>query len=283
MSKILELFGRSTSIDEGIDWHNIEEIQECPFLHRKCIKVRKSQPHVSIGTCTVQHGKENAKPVVICPHRMIAKHQIFLDCLHLLTRHEPGNQLHVVSEITIPGGSVDYFFVSAHSEKVIDFVGIEIQTLDTTGTAWPERQRFLSEQGISTRTEDVDSARSFGMNWKMSAKTILVQILHKIQTFENLNKHLVLVVQDHFVEYMRSNFRLEHLNNGLLGDSMHVHEYTLKKAQNLSYQLELASRISTDAAGIAISLGLQADANVELEQIVSKLESKISDETRISL
>jgi hypothetical protein len=60
-----------------------------------------------------------------------------------LTVHEPGNELHIVGEINIPGGSVDYFFVSAKERKVMDFVGIEFQTLDTTGTVWPERSASL--------------------------------------------------------------------------------------------------------------------------------------------
>ena len=39
------------------------------------------------------------------------------------------------------------FSLSALNNKVRDFVGIELQTLDTTGTVWPERQRLLEELG----------------------------------------------------------------------------------------------------------------------------------------
>jgi len=85
-----------------------------------------------IGTCTVNYGKEN-RPIIICPHRLLERRQIFTDCIHLLTLHEPGNEFHIVP-VSIPGGSVDYFLASAHRRKVKDFVGIELQTLDTTGT-----------------------------------------------------------------------------------------------------------------------------------------------------
>ena len=57
----------------------------------------------------------------------------------------------VVPEVSIPGGSVDYFLVSVKDEKVRDFVAIEFQTLDTTGTVWPERQRFLASVGVHVR------------------------------------------------------------------------------------------------------------------------------------
>ncbi len=99
--------------------------QHCGYLNKKCIKVRKSEPSISIGTCTVQYGKENQQ-VIICPHRLIEKRQIFIDCIHLLTLHEPGNEIHVISEVSIQGGSVDYFLASVRDKKVIDFVGIEL-------------------------------------------------------------------------------------------------------------------------------------------------------------
>jgi hypothetical protein len=40
------------------------------------------------------------------------------------------------------------------------------------------------------------------------------------------------------------------------------------------------SRLSTDADGIATCLGLQAEARVELDQLVDALQSKLSPATR---
>ncbi len=282
MNKVIELFGISTKSDEKPDWQPVVTQQLCPYLNRTCLKVRKSSPEISIGTCSVFYGQEN-NPIIICPHRLLERRQIFVDCLHLLSLHEPGNELHIISEITIPGGSVDYFLVSVRDEKVKDFVGIEIQTLDTTGTVWPERQRFLQEQGLSVDAADVDSTKKFGMNWKMTAKTILVQLHHKIQTFENINKHLVLVIQDGFLDYIRREFRFEHINNARTGDSMHIHSYTLSQTHKAIFRLGLNFRFSTDTEGVAKLLGLQADANVELEEIIEQLAAKISINTLFTI
>lgn len=278
MSKILELFGISTRADE-VDWEEATSAQQCPYLHRKCVKVRKSEPDVAIGTCLVEYGRD-AKPIVICPHRLLERRQIFVDCLHLLSLHEPGNELHLVPEITVPGGSVDYVLVSARGEKVLDFVGIELQALDTTGTLWPERQRFLHTQRVEVNRDDIESKKGFGMNWKMTAKTILVQLHHKIQTFENVGKHLVLVVQDYFLAYMKGAFQFDHLNMARIGEPMHLHAYRLVEAKDRSFRLDLSLRLSTDTQGIARCLGLQADANVELSEVIRQLEAKISEETR---
>jgi hypothetical protein len=257
--------------------------QHCGYLNRKCIKVRKSSPDISIGTCSVDYGRE-CNGIIICPHRLIEKRKIFFDCLHLLTLHEPGNEVHIVSEISIPGGSVDYFLLSVKNKKIVDFVGIELQTLDTTGTVWPERQRLLTDLNLAEEPEEGYELKSFGMNWKMTAKTILVQLHHKIQTFEHLNKHLVLVLQDHLLDYMKKEFSFSHLNKTpSVGEPMHFHAYKLEIGDDKNYHIRLHERLSTDSDGIATAMGLMAEAKIELELILKKLESKISEKTLFTI
>ena len=280
-ARVLEMFGCSTSAGDRRAWQQRVRQQGCPFLSRKCLKVRKSKPDIAIGTCTVAHGSDRI-PVMICPHRLLQERRIFVDCLHLLTLHEPGNELHIVSEISVPGGSVDYFLASARNSKVKDFVGIELQTLDSTGTVWPERQRFLQSQGLATDSNDVESDKPFGMNWKMTAKTILMQLHHKIVTFEHLNKHLALVIQDCLLDYMQREFAFGHFSNpAQIGEFLHVHGYHLEqRSKSSGFHLQLVNRLSTDSDGVAKALGLQSDARVELKSIIAALEAKISPATR---
>lgn len=281
-TRIAEFFNFSTK-NESVNWNDVLTAQHCGYLNKKCIKVRKSEPSISIGTCTVQYGKENQE-VIICPHRLIEKRQIFIDCIHLLTLHEPGNEIHVISEVSIPGGSVDYFLASVRDKKVIDFVGIELQTLDTTGTVWPERQRFLTDLNILEEPEEGYGDKPYGMNWKMTAKTILVQLHHKIETFEHLNKHLVLVIQDHLLSYMKKEFSFSHINTvPKIGDPMHFHSYKLELGNDQNYHIKLNERLSTDSSGLASAMGLKAEAKVELEIIIKTLEAKITDYTRLMI
>ncbi len=278
MSKVVELFGR-TALPQAEDWNRIVTEQQCPFLGKTCYKIRKSDPKTSIGSCTVLYGK-TPEPIVICPTRLIERGQVFSDCLHLLTTHEPGNELHVVSEVSVPGGSIDYFLVSVRNGKVKDFVGIELQTLDTTGTVWPERQRLLKKLGVPRHDDGEKLSKPFGMNWKMTAKTILVQMHHKIKTIEHINKRLVLVTQDKLADYMMQAFDFGHLSKpALTGDSFHLHAYRLEKRADQSYKLTLNERLSTDAEGAATCLGLRVEARVELDAIVQTLQAKITSST----
>lgn len=180
----------------------------------------------------------------------------------------------------IPGGSVDYFLVSVKDGKVKDFTGIEFQTLDTTGAVWPERQRFLKKSGVPCNHKDTDSGKSFGMNWKMTAKTVLMQMHHKAQTFEHIHKKLALVIQDKLLAYMTREFKFDHLRiPANIGDSIHIHVYSMELQTDQSYKLSMQSRLSTDTTGMAICLGLQADARVEIEYILKALQAKLSPST----
>lgn len=131
--------------------------------------------------------------------------------------------------------------------------------------------------------DDVASDKNFGMNWKMTSKTALIQLHHEIETLESINKHLVLVLQDHLMEYMQREFRFDHLENARLGNSMHIHTYELTQAKRGSFRIALASRYSTDADGIALSLGLGVSPKVELQEIIAILEQEISEDTLLRL
>ena len=281
-TKIAELFLFSTKNDH-VDWKKALKTQHCGYLSRKCIKVRKSEPSISIGTCTVRYGK-GKQEVIICPHRLIEKRQIFIDCIHLLTLHEPGNELHVIPEINIPGGNVDYFLASVRDKKVIDFAGIELQSLDTTGTVWSERQKFLIDLNILKEPKEAYKRNPYGMNWKMTAKTTLVQLHHKIETFEYLSKHLVLVLQDHLLSYIKKHFSFSHINTiPKIGDPMHFHSYKLSLGDDQNYHIRLNERLSTDSTGLASAMGLKAEAKIEQDMIAKSLEAKISRKTLLMI
>jgi hypothetical protein len=278
-TKVAELYGLPTF--RSAEWKAVALAQHCPFLNRKCLKNRKSEPQLTIGTCTMTYGRQ-AQPIMICPFRFLERSQIFTDCVHLLKLHEPGNELRIVAELAVPGGSIDYCLASVCGGKPRDFVGIELQTLDTTGTVWPERQRFLKQHKLRVRREDIESQKPFGMNWKMTAKTILVQLNHKIATFEHLSKRLVLVLQDSLLGYIKGEFAFDHIKGVRDGDPMQFHAYELSKGA-AAYTLRLKERLSTDSAGIARCLGLQADTKVELKAILDQIETKLPQSTVLTV
>lgn len=279
MNEVIELFGLPAK--EDADWDNIVAGQECPYTLKRCFKVRKSAPEISIGTCAVSYGAQSM-PLIICPNRLLEGSQVFLDAIHLLTAHEPGNQIHAVPEFAVPGGSVDYMLASVRGGRVRDFVGIEFQTLDTTGTVWPARQQALKLHGISVPQTETASGKTFGINWKMTAKTTLVQMHHKVSTFEAINKRLLLVIQDKLFDYLAKEFSTEALDKPIISNTFHVHVYALKPYQN-GMTLDLSERFSTNAQGVAMLLGMKQSGDVTLATLHKQIEDKLSDSTLVRL
>jgi hypothetical protein len=129
--------------------------------------------------------------------------------------------------------------------------------------------QILEFFGLSTKSDE-------NINWN---KTVTDQMC----PFSSSRCFKVRKSQDHLLNYMSGEFNFEHLNNpALIGDSMHLHSYKLDHNKN-SFRLNLKSRLSTDANGIATCLGLQAEAKIELEQIFAELEKKINDNTLLKI
>ena len=116
----------------------------------------------------------------------------------------------------------------------------------------------------------------------MTLKTILIQMHHKSETFEHLNKHLVLIIQKPLYEHMKSDFNFEGIEGVRLGDPVHIHSYNFVKDGN-KLGLTLDVRVSTDSAGIANCLGLNAESKVELQDLIKILEPKLTEANRLQI
>lgn len=117
---ILELY-TFAAFRNDVDWQAVVSAEHCAYLGRQCYKVRKSSPEITIGTCTVAHNVRTPKEVIICPARFMERNQIFTDCLHLLTRHEPGNELHCVPELEAILTHLESKIARASSNTLLSF------------------------------------------------------------------------------------------------------------------------------------------------------------------
>ena len=77
---------------------------------------------------------------------------------------------------------------------------------------------------------------------------------------------------------MEAAFTFESFGSPSTGQAMHLHAYSLDGSDG-AISLNLASRQSTDADGIAVALGLQAEAKVELSAITDTIESRLTSAT----
>jgi hypothetical protein len=258
----VEFYGRYISQATNDDFVSSFQSQTCPFTNKRCVKQRKSDPIQTIGACSVKY---QGSSLIICPHRFIQHNQIFLDSIRLL---EPGLRYFVVPEVSMPAGSIDYFLIARRGEEIVDYAGIEIQALDTTGsgTIWQAREDLLQGQ--------LAHSYNYGINWKMSAKTILVQLLHKASSFEALKKKLVLIMQKQFFEYLMREFQTDQLRLAKHNDSVHFHIYDVVLNES-ELQLSLYERLSTDVKGVERMLNFGRSSDILEQDIIERIKSKM--------
>lgn len=192
--RIVEWFGHDVadgSLVAAADRTN----QFCPFIGATCTKTFNDG--TISGVCSVQ--QTNAVPIVICPNRLYANGYSFLtDVAEMafgpgMTVIHPSqrsvvahNGKQVVAfgkrfgkELRLPSsrGTQAYFvdWILAKLDfngDLSEFVAIEVQTIDTTGTYRPQVELLMQ------RVREPGASRA-GLNWENVNKRILPQIIFK--------------------------------------------------------------------------------------------------------
>ena len=232
----LELYGHPT--DEPPQ----PETDVCPFLGARCIKSRKSEPTQTIGTCILGM---DGKPQLVCPVRMRAnEHQVLRDVSELLSGDV--TEVLVVPEINIKDfGNVDFTLAGLDGTgHVVDFVGVEFQTNDTTGSAWRGRQDYFEGHLLDNYGSD------YGLNWKMTTKLVLKQTLDKGAVFSKWGKKYVWAMQDTLLERMRAYSDMSLFHEAQDDDQVFFYAYEVFRG-SVRYDMRLVEKIGSDLGGVA--------------------------------
>ena len=275
MAEITELFGQNVDAKDQskMDWKATVEDEHCPFTNKICIKSGHKKHKIKLGTCMVTIKKHNT-PLILCPQRFLHNQTIFKDCVKLMDKHQPDNEIRLIPEFKIPGGKVDFILQSVKNDKVMDFIGIEFQAISTTGTLLNRRYELLQQLKLIDDYDPSINNGGFGINWKHISKTILPQMNHKVHTFENLGKKLVLVVQKELFQYFQTEFNFSHLSSPAnMSHPMHYYVYRVVE-KNDEYVMELDTHHSTTAKGAGKCLDYVKDNAVPRDVMMNKMEKK---------
>src|SRR5579883_923003 len=189
---LVELFGYAPG-DSSPNARTSRIKSSCPFVGGTCIKRFKSG--LISGACTLK--PTNSGPVICCPNRMYAEgHRILLDVavdafgpgmrigrstteaecdgfdVVVFGKHW-GKELRLPSRLKGGGYFVDWILARLGPAcELEEFVALEVQTMDTTGSYEAQVHRLLA---TGTTLKDKQS----NINWENVSKRILPQIIFK--------------------------------------------------------------------------------------------------------
>jgi hypothetical protein len=198
--RVIEFFGFSPT-DKSRAATSARAGKNCPFLSGPCTK-RLHDGEVS-GACYVK--QSTLPPVIICPNRMYAeKYRVLLDtaraCFGEKARlirtqadsRRDGNDVIVFGrgwgkELRLPGRGkgnrggyfVDWVLAALDKQgELREFVAVEVQTMDTTGSYGSEVKAYSSGR-------DFNETSDAGINWENVSKRILPQLIYKGHVLRN--------------------------------------------------------------------------------------------------
>src|SRR5262245_4350091 len=147
---LLEIFGYPDD-DHSRVAENARRQSHCPFIKARCTKQNREDPRYPFGYCSVRWNNVPDGGVITCPNRLYFSN---LEVLHRPVLERFGSTKHVRVKPEQQGlhreMSMDWVVAKLDSKnRVEDFFGVEVQTIDITGTVRPAFNAFMENRALT--------------------------------------------------------------------------------------------------------------------------------------
>jgi hypothetical protein len=245
----------------------------CPFADDKCNKQSRLIKY-PMGVCSVRYGDNT---VALCPRRFLQNNIVFKDIAdhHFTTR----NDLVVFSEIGLSQtGTFDYVMVKhkPFSSDISDFVAVEFQTGQTTGTG-----QLVQGLKDCMKGEDIEgNSYGFGLNLADIWKRSFTQILNKGIVLENWGHKIYWVVQEPVYQDFLNRYNL----NGMAYNDEHSTVFVIYDIRQHPEGYELfQTRIETSSID-DLFRAFRNNPNIpSKETFLNKLKAKLKGKMELKL
>jgi len=215
---------------------------QCPFTDTICTKrshlINDPFPVCSIERWTKTEGQMTAKgPVCVCPNRLYEAN-IFKDVIkHCWPGRKPASYK-VAYEVSLSSlGKIDCVLAQTDSaNNIIQFVSVELQTVDITGSYFPAYNAFINSKRLDKRPV-------YNFNWRNVYKRYIMQLIFKGFSHHHWGTKIVAVMQDVLVDKLWEVGRFQ--ETPIKDSNIVFLSYRMKKKSNGRYHLKLIRPIGT--------------------------------------
>lgn len=167
----------------------------CPFIDERCPKRSTSLPDEPYPVCTIWRGtSQNLDPaqdlICVCPKRFYA-----VDFLQDVISHcwsgSPPQNAKIAPEVKMAGfGNVDFVIADVGPDKKVkQFLSVELQAIDITGSVMPAYLALRSGGALAKRP-------TYGLNWDNVYKRYITQLIRKGYFHHHWKSKIVAVIQE---------------------------------------------------------------------------------------
>lgn len=258
---LVEIFGYAPD-DLTTPCRSLWGLNACPFTNTSCTKTNHDTS-VVYGTCSVTTPYGDC---VICPNRLYANdyqvlktisHECFGNSIPFLMfnqfipqrtkltncvvalGHNSGKEVKIGRQM-----SMDWVLAKIQGNKLMEYVGIEVQSIDITGNY---RDAWYAYKNLKPSTKSIPPSEH-GLNWANVHKRLIPQIIRKATIYSRSNlvkKGLFFVVPEivfnKFEEILGSDMP-EIPQSNICGDTISVHTYELSASVDHGSQRDLVRK-----------------------------------------
>lgn len=245
----------------------------CPFADAKCNKQSRLIRY-PMGVCSVRYGDNT---IALCPRRFLQANTVFKDIAdhYFKTR----NDLVVFSEVGLSQtGTFDFVMVKHRpfSSEIEDFIVIEFQTGQTTGTGQLVKglKDFIKGEDIHGRSY------GFGLNLADIWKRSFTQILNKGIVLENWGHKIFWVIQEPVYQDFLDRYNL----GGMAYDDKHTTVFVIYDLRQDPDKYDLFQTRIESSTVDDLFKAFRNNPNIpSKEKFVNKLNAKLKAKLALKL
>jgi hypothetical protein len=173
----------------------------CPFIQTRCPKrsqnLSNNEPY---PVCTLwKNGPANNPEedlIFVCPKRFYAVDFLTEVIEHCWPGDKPKNP-QIAREVKMAGfGNVDFVIADVKNDNEIDqFLSVELQAIDITGSAFPAYQSLRAGQDLQKRP-------TYNFNWDNVYKRYVTQLIRKGYFHHHWKSKIVAVIPEQVYKYI---------------------------------------------------------------------------------
>lgn len=174
----------------------------CPFIESRCPKRSKSVANgEAYPVCTLwRYSKSESTAqrdlICVCPKRFYQINWLDAVVHHCWPFDPPSNPV-VATEVKMKGfGNVDFVIADqAPDGEITNFLSVELQAIDITGSAYPAYQALREGMLLPKRP-------TYNFNWDNVYKRYVTQLIRKGYFHHHWGTKIVAVIQDQVYDYV---------------------------------------------------------------------------------
>lgn len=179
---------------------------QCPFVNSTCIK-RSHRISGPYPVCSIWHGVKNPNLMCVCPKRFFQM-EFLKEVIDNCWIGDPPTNPQIAHEVQLAEfGKVDFVIadVDETTNSIREFVSVELQAVDISGSVEPAYNAVISNQLLEKRP-------SYGINWANVRKRYIQQLISKGIHHHHWGTRIVSVIQTPLYNYFRKHIPFDELS-----------------------------------------------------------------------